>query len=510
MIKLKESMKFRVFCTIAFLFFIYQAHAVLLPSLPANENNLTPSILNVDSLVQNALTEQDYKPKGKKNLPKISSVSKSDTDDSTNKRLAETINLTPNDGKRDTLDTVSKQKSESFKIDSVLLLANPLFIELVYTGLSNKDKLNLKTDLKTLLYGNKIQNVSNQQNEKQINADEIIAELRNEARNRITRNAANLYIMSFDQLPDPTMNRTGFIIKKPITKVEFENEDEIPARTKRIYVKNPQLGPWQYKATSMAQFSESVVSPNWYQGGNSNLAVLGILSAQLSYDDKKNIQWDNTAEWRMGFNSVAGDSIHPISTNDDILRINSKLGIKAGGNFFYSGSVDFSTQFFNSFKGLNSYDLKAGFLAPVRLNIGVGLDYKYKKTFSFLISPFSYKYIYVNPVVEPIKGKAIDPNLFGIKTGQNVLSEIGSSFKATYSSQITKEIQLDSRLSFYTNYQKVEIDWEIVANMSINRFLSTRISFNPRYDNTIIEKDGSLARLQFKQFLSVGFSHKFL
>ena len=143
-------------------------------------------------------------------------------------------------------------------------------------------------------------------------------------------------------------------------------------------------------------------------------------------------------------------------------------------------------------------------------NFGGGLDYKYEKIFSLMISPFSYKYIYVNPITEPVTQKAIDPNLFGIKTGQNVLSEIGSSFKATYSAPITKEIQLDSRFSFYTNYQKVEIDWEIVANMSINRFLSTRISFNPRYDNTVLEKDGSMARLQFKPFLSVGFSHTFL
>jgi len=199
-----------------------------------------------------------------------------------------------------------------------------------------------------------------------------------------------------------------------------------------------------------------------------------------------------------------------LSTNDDVLKINSKLGIKAAGNFFYSGSVDFSTQFFSSYKGINSYELKAAFLAPVRLNISAGLDYKYDKIFSLMVSPFSYKYIFVNPVVESATGKQIDPNLFGIKTGQNVLSEVGSSIKATYSAPITNEIQMDSKFSFYTNYQKVEIDWEIVANMSINRYLSTRISLNPRYDNTVIEKNGSVARMQFKQFLSVGFSHKLM
>jgi len=120
-----------------------------------------------------------------------------------------------------------------------------------------------------------------------------------------------------------------------------------------------------------------------------------------------------------------------------------------------------------------------------------------------MISPVSYKYIYMNDCVN------IDPNLFGIKKGENVLSELGSSFKAVFSYAPVREIQLDSKFSFYTNYQKVEIDWEMVCNFTINRFMSTRISFNPRYDNTVIEKNGEHAMLQYKQLLSVGFSHRF-
>ena len=116
-----------------------------------------------------------------------------------------------------------------------------------------------------------------------------------------------------------------------------------------------------------------------------------------------------------------------------------------------------------------------------------------------MVSPVSYKYIFVNDTIR------LKQNLFGVKTGQNYLSEIGSSFKAVVSYPLTREIQLDSKLSFYTNYEKVEIDWELVCNMTINRFMSTRISINPRYDNTVI---GEKAGIQFKQLLSVGFSHK--
>ena len=89
------------------------------------------------------------------------------------------------------------------------------------------------------------------------------------------------------------------------------------------------------------------------------------------------------------------------------------------------------------------------------------------------------------------------------------MSEFGSSLKAIFSYVPSREIQIDSKLSFYTNYQKVEIDWEMVCNMTINRFLSTRISINPRYDNTVILPIDEKAKIQFKQLVSVGFSHKF-
>ncbi len=386
-------------------------------------------------------------------------------------------------------------------VDSLILLNNPFFIDLVFNGI-NLDFNWRKSDLRTLYYGKPAAKITdNPIHLPSIKrTDEFINDLRNDARDNITRSAANLYCTTFDKLPDPNKNKNHYIEGTTIEKVQFVEDKSITPNNKKINVRNAQVGPWTHKASTLAQFSQNYISPNWYQGGSSNIAVLGILTGQLTYDNKKSVQWENNAEWRMGFNSVEGDSIHPLSTNDDVFKINSKLGIKAGGNWFYSGSVDFSTQFFNSFKGVNSTDLKASFLTPVRLNVGVGFDYKYKKIFSLLLSPVSYKYIFVNDTVR------MNQNMFGIQKGMNYLSEIGSSFKAVVSYPITRDIQLDSKLSFYTNYEKVEIDWEVVCNMTINRFLSTRISVNPRYDNTVI---GEKAGIQFKQLLSVGFSHKF-
>jgi hypothetical protein len=504
-----NCMKDKVFSLVVLLFVVISSQAV--NPVMQMASNSTSLHMNVDSLMQTTLKNDTVvkpHPTSKTRKLNFRQLAKNTIPPST--KPINNLVVAPRP-----VDTVVHfslpDEIPTVKVDSLLLLANPFFIELVYNGMPINLKADTQTELKNLIYGQKIKNHSDVLNtEKQLTPEEIVVQLRDSARNQITRKAADLYIMTFNELPDPSGNRSRYIGKDNASNVHLINVKNLQNNQGKLEIKNPQIGPWQYKLNSLAQFSESMISSNWYQGGNSNLAVLGILSGQLTYDNKKSIQWDNTLEWRMGFNSVAGDTIHWLSTNDDILKINSKLGVKAAGNFFYSGSVDFSTQFFNSYKGINSYELKAAFLAPVRLNIGIGMDYKFEKIFSLMVSPFSYKYIYVNPVVESASGKQINPNLFGIKTGQNVLSEVGSSIKATYSAPITNEIQLDSKFSFYTNYQKVEIDWEIVANMTINRYLSTRISLNPRYDNTVIEKNGSVARMQFKQFLSVGFSHKLM
>ena len=149
---------------------------------------------------------------------------------------------------------------------------------------------------------------------------------------------------------------------------------------------------------------------------------------------------------------------------------------------------------FHNYKSITSTEMKATFLSPVRLNVGVGLDYKYKKLFSLMLSPVSYKYIYVDDI------ELVNPNLFGIATGEKVLSEVGSSFKALLSYAPAKEIQLDSKFSFYTNYEKVEVDWRLWPTLQSTGFVD-RLSLNPRYDNTQIlqEKvENSVQRILFE------------
>jgi hypothetical protein len=499
-------MKFKVFIIFIFLFFVFKIFAIQ-PSLNLEfENSPKSDLINTDSLMHGLFADTITTPK----IPTL--TNKTSVSVTEGKTIIKPEELKITEVQVPTSDTTiyfnlpanRPVKLEFGQVDSLLFLANPFFIELVYKGLPFDFNWNIKPDFRTLYYGEKAGSLDDGFLKPVIceSTEQIVTGLRQYVREQIIRKAANLYVMTFDELPDPEVYKSHFIKGNSIKNLRVAVDDQA-FRHKRLFVRREQIGPWQHKATAMAQFSQNYISPNWYQGGNSNLAILGIVTGQLNYDNNKSIQWENSVEWHMGFNSIAGDTLRMLSVNDDVFKINSKLGVKAGGNWFYSGTVDFSTQFFNSYNGINSTTMVTSFLTPVRLNIGAGLDYKYKKIFSIMVSPVAYKYIYVND------SKNVDPNLFGIVSGKRLLSEFGSSLNSTLSYPLSKEIQLDSKLNFYTNYQTMQVDWEIVCNMTINRFMSTRISFNPRYDNSVIYPNGEFAKMQLKQLLSVGFSHKF-
>ena len=479
---LKQIMKVKVIIAILFTIFINQLKAGETISGDSINQNVI-EITNIDSLL-NSIELFQVVDKTKSHIDTFNTKIKHDTVFNPSS-LLKTLQLS--------------------SLDSVFFETNPLCIDLVYH--KTKSDFDWKKNLLPYNYffGKEPATIESQLI-KPIDIKSIqqtTTELRQSTLKSFSLIQPKLFLFRFEDLPATDITKTNHING-------MSNEDLLLIEVAKLNLNKAKLvlpkfkfNPWKVKANTLIQFSQNYMSDNWYQGGSKNIAILGILNGQLNYDNKKNVQWENNAEWRMGFNSVDG-AIRALNTNDDIFKINSKLGYKAGGNWFYTGSFDFSTQFFNNYKSITSTDMKAAFLTPIRVNIGAGMDYKYKKLFSMMFAPIAYKYIFVDDIVK------VNPNTFGIKNGEKVLSEIGSSIKATLSYSPSPEIKIDSKLSFYTNYEKVEIDWEIVSNFTINRFLSTRFSLNPRYDNTQILAASEKARIQFKELLSFGISYKLI
>ncbi|MDE7427311.1 MAG: DUF3078 domain-containing protein [Muribaculaceae bacterium] len=257
------------------------------------------------------------------------------------------------------------------------------------------------------------------------------------------------------------------------------------------------------------QFSQAYISPNWYQGGNNNLNVLGQIyyDVKLNKEYHPNLMFETTAQYKVGLNSSPDDSIHRYNVSEDLLQITSTFGVKAARRWYYSVNALFKTQLINSYN-TNSRIRRSAFLSPSELNAGLGMTYSYtnpRKTvdFNMSIAPLSYN-------LKTCINRYVDPLQYGIAEGSKTMHKFGSSaeFKLTW--KICYNIQLLSRLFAFTDYSRVEVDWENTLIFDINRFLTTQVYAHARYDSSTPRiQDTNWHKLQLKEVLSIGFAYKF-
>lgn len=340
-----------------------------------------------------------------------------------------------------------------------------------------------------------------------LNADDLTRAIRKKAQAYVLKNNTELFTYHETQLPNieeikgrrdsPTVNNGINVADVQAVKID------------KIRTINPELSPWKYGGDVQIQISQNYISDNWYTGGESNLAAYFFFKGNFNYNNNKNLQWDNQIDAKFNFNTATSDTIRFFRTNDDLLKLTSKLGIRAfsSKNFYYTTEVEFSTPLFNTYI-TNSYERVAGPFSPIRLFTSVGLDYKYKKL-SVLVLPVSYRMIYVSDTTRHEGVTVSIADKVGLDAGKNIKNEIGSKIKIQWKHNFSKEIAMETNFSLYTNYTGVEVDWEIIGNFIINRFLSARVSLNPRYDSTITLPDGEKPKIQFKELISLGFRYKF-
>ncbi len=259
--------------------------------------------------------------------------------------------------------------------------------------------------------------------------------------------------------------------------------------------------PWRKEATLMLQITQNYVTRNWYQGGSSSFAGLGIAKGQINYITDR-FTWENTGEWRMGGSTVSADSLHKVNTTDDLFRVYSKANLKVVPKLFASFSVELETRLLPTYKS-NSMQLKSAPFSPLRFNAAIGLDYKPVKNLSISVSPLSYKVIHVSDTAR------VTVTDYGLEPGQKTQHNIGSSVRIEYLWKPVREVSIESKFYMYTNYRHVELDLEVNCDFIINRFMSARLMLHPRYDTSVIMEGDTHAKPQFRELLSIGFAHKF-
>ena len=133
------------------------------------------------------------------------------------------------------------------------------------------------------------------------------------------------------------------------------------------------------------------------------------------------------------------------------------------------------------------------------------MEYSPINGLSINISPAPYKMVYATIT----DANRVNVSDFGIEDGKDILNELGSSLRVDWKWRPLREIELEANFYFFTDYQRIETELEVDMNFIINRYLSAKVMVHPRYDSTIELAEGQKNKLQFKELISVGFSHTF-
>ncbi|MCC6600187.1 MAG: DUF3078 domain-containing protein [Crocinitomicaceae bacterium] len=275
---------------------------------------------------------------------------------------------------------------------------------------------------------------------------------------------------------------------------------------------------------------------NWAAGGNNSVNITGIINYTANYRKGKSA-WDNVLNLAYGRNMISFDS--PSIKTDDRIDFTSKYGRKASAYWFYTALLNFKTQFAAGYtsqpNGLPDYNKGqiSNFMAPAYGLIALGMDYKPNNSFSAFIAPLTYRSTLVMDQkladagqfgVDPAKYDALG---FKLSDGKKIRNEFGGYIRVNYTKDLMENVKFTTKLELFSNYldrpQNVDINWENLLALKVNKFLNITITTQMIYDNDIIivkspekvDELGNVTRanigpgLQFREVAALGFTLNF-
>ena len=290
----------------------------------------------------------------------------------------------------------------------------------------------------------------------------------------------------------PLENKVDFV-----EKVEAPSIMDIPQDIPdTVMVQVPKF--WTYKGDGFLQFMQNYVSGNWYKGGESNYSMVGALTLEANYDNKEKWIWNNKLELKLGFLRSRTDSLHKLKTNEDLIRLTSKVGLQASKRWYYTLQLQAYTQFTKGYKS-NDPKIYSDFFSPFNLNLGLGMDYKVESknkrlTGSVNLSPIAINYRYVGRV-------DLGPS-YGLKAGKHSLVEFGPNMTADLVWKFNDVVTWKTRFYAFTSFKRAEIEWENTFELRVSKYITANLFLFPRFDDASMYDD-ELGYFQFKEYSSM-------
>lgn len=255
---------------------------------------------------------------------------------------------------------------------------------------------------------------------------------------------------------------------------------------------------WTKGGNVAITFNQSAFNNEWTGGGISNILV----NALINYDfnlKKGDLVWDNKLIVDYGALKNKGDE--KFTKSNDRLEFNSLAGKKAKGFWYYSAYFNMLTQMDSGFDA-DSGVKTSHFFSPAYLQAGPGLLWKKSDNLKVNISPAAAKLIVVDNQF------TVFSDAYGVNQGKTTAFELGASLQGYYKTDLMKNISMENILALYSNYledpQNVDINYTANLVMSVNKYISTNLTFQAIYDDNT-QRNG----FQIREAFGVGVNFKF-
>ena len=248
---------------------------------------------------------------------------------------------------------------------------------------------------------------------------------------------------------------------------------------------------------------------NWLAGGENSFS--GNLGLNYDFNYKKNDwTWDNKIIAEYGILQTKNAQFEK-KTNDR-LELNSLLGKKASGYWYYSGFLNFKTQFTEGYNytKVDGVEVRGEavteFMSPGYLTFGPGMLWKKSDNFKINLAPATSKLTFVCDDFTSAEDY-VDGSYFGVDKDKSMRYELGFYASGYLKFNAMENISVENILNLYSNYledpQNVDLDYQMNIVMTINKYISANLTFQTIYD------DNAFKGFQTRQVFGAGVNYAF-
>jgi hypothetical protein len=224
--------------------------------------------------------------------------------------------------------------------------------------------------------------------------------------------------------------------------------------------------------------------------GTNRLGFGGVLNLFAARKGEKTF-WDNSFSMLLSAQRLGGKD-NPFQKNNDILRLNSRYGYNIlKDKLFFAVDASAETQLLPTYVGNlldgPDADLLSEFLAPARIAVAPGIDFRPNAHMKFFFAPAGFNFIYVgNDVLAQLPGQPLGNEIRDNKI-QNNRFQLGYLAKAEYNNKyFNDKVAFLSRVAWFADYRKNlngNVLWQNSMDIQIFKGLALNVFGELFYDH---------------------------